>query len=105
MDVRTLYHGQALINFSICLLHQGIVMFAPMLDRTHPYAYGVCIDTTLPLSFPAAQEVMDFVQREDRGEAQVYSRSWARCISRSAWHQLSTLIRDNLRDNAHITFE
>lgn len=105
LKVPSVYSGETLFNVGLCALHQGIVLFAPLLDRAYPFAYGLGFDTNLPLSFEASVTVLDFLTKEDSEQEQHYSRAWARAIERLSWLDLSFRLRQNVFDISHVSCE
>jgi hypothetical protein len=80
------------------------VIFAPVVDRRLPYTHALAFDTNFMLPMKAVIRVMRFIELEDAQQAMPYSQSWARHFDRRAWQSLSTKLRENLRDNSHVTF-
>jgi hypothetical protein len=105
LEIPSPFVGKHLVDLGITLLYQGIVMFAPLLDRERPYSYGLAVDTNLPVHLNASHRVAAFVQALDCGETIEYSMDWARCLDPRGWPLLSSRIRNLLRDNSNVTFD
>jgi hypothetical protein len=93
----TPYTGEALLDLAMCLTHQGVVPFAPVVTRELPYPYMVAFDTNFPLPVQAANRVINFIEREDANQSQPYQHAWARSLPRAGWCILSAKIRRNLQ--------
>jgi hypothetical protein len=100
----TPYAGKALHDFTLCLAHEGIIAFAPVLNHATPYTMLIAFDTNLSLAMAAVLRLIAFIEAEDARQSVPYSQSWARDIPRESWKYISAKIRENISQNSHVTF-
>jgi hypothetical protein len=98
------YSGKALHDLLLCLAHQRIIAFAPVLNHTTPYTMLIAFDTNLSLPMRAVGQLIVFIEAEDDLQSVSYSQSWARDIPRESWQYISAKIRENISQNSHVSF-
>jgi hypothetical protein len=98
------YSGTTLRDLLLCLAHQRIIAFAPVLNHATPYTMLIAFDTNLSLPMTAVLRLIAFIEAEDNMQSVPYSQSWARDIPRASWQYISAKIRENISKNSHVSF-
>jgi hypothetical protein len=98
------YTGTTLAYLGIGLIHQGIVMTAPLIHPQRPYTYLLALDTNLPLPHRAVESVQRFLALIGTPCDAPYSHAWNQSIPVEAWPNIAYKLRENLRNNSGASF-